>query len=116
MRYHVTIMTLFGHLKAHPEPAESAFESVRQGRVIRIESAKGMSELLAIIRSQWPMPCMPLNCMHFSTVALFILFEDLDSKENSDTLVNVCICLRGLARRWVLAKGSLRLVQVTTRQ
>ncbi|PLB46427.1 hypothetical protein P170DRAFT_465950 [Aspergillus steynii IBT 23096] len=116
MRYHVTIMTLFGYLKGHPEAAESSFESIRQGQAIRIKSAHGMSDLLSILRSQYPMICMPLNCMHFSTVALFTLFEDLDNPENSRAFVNACISLRGLARRWVLAKGMLRLVQVTALQ
>lgn len=51
--------------------------------------------------------------MQYSTLALFTLLEALDDKQNQVSFVENLIALRALARRWQMAKGMLRLVQLT---
>lgn len=54
-----------------------------------------------------------MNYAQYATVALFSLLDGLDDEKNTDAFVDLCIILCALSRRWLLAKGTLRLVHLT---
>ncbi|KAJ5584949.1 uncharacterized protein N7459_004749 [Penicillium hispanicum] len=112
MRYDTTILIMFGFVKPDPDndPASAGDDKIRE---LRFSSARRICTLLNRSRSQWPLEYMPMNAMQWSTVALFTLLEGLDDDQNTQPFVDLCVVLRSLARRWQLAKGMMRLVQLT---
>lgn len=54
--------------------------------------------------------------MQWAALTLFTLLEDIDNPESGAAFADVCIVLRAIGRRWQLAKGALRLVQLTAKQ
>lgn len=111
MRYHNTIMVMFGIAStlADADDTETQNRLNRQ----RMSSACHIGTLMNLYRSLWPVERMPMGLMQYSTLALFTLLEGLDDKQNQVSFVENLIALRALARRWQMAKGMLRLVQLT---
>ena len=81
-----------------------------------VASAEQIRDTLTIYRSRWSIWKMPLNTVHFATIALLTLLKEGDSMDNYKAPIDLCIILRALARRWQLAKRMLRDVVVTSEQ
>lgn len=62
-------------------------------------------------RLQWPIEYMPISYMQYICIALFSLLPYLNTLDNNKTFTELTTCLRALARRSLLSKGMLRLVQ-----
>lgn len=112
MRYDCTILIMFGHATVQAE-TELATTLKCDIKTIRFSSARNIRTLLIRFRTLWPIAYMPVTSMHFCTVALFTLLEGLEDTENKQAFVDLCMILRALACRWQLAKGMLRLIEVT---
>lgn len=112
MRYDTTILIMFGFIKLDldTDPISADDDKIRE---LRFSSARRICTLLNRSRAQWPLEYMPMNSMQWSTVALFTLLEGLDDNQNTQPFVDLCVVLRSLARCWQLAKGMMRLVQLT---
>ncbi|KAK9857273.1 hypothetical protein MYU51_020547 [Penicillium brevicompactum] len=111
MRYHNTVMVMSGIVST--SIGENDTETKTRINNQRMSSARQVGTLLSQYRSTWPTECMPMGMMQYSTLALFTLLEGLDEKQNQVSFVENLIALRALARRWQMAKGMLRLVQLT---
>jgi hypothetical protein len=111
MRYYNTIMVMFGLVTSHVEENDTATKD--RIKRLRMSSAYHIGALLNLHRSQWPVERMPMAFMQYSTLALFTLLDDLEDEQNQTSFVENLIALRALARRWQMAKGMLRLVQLT---
>lgn len=111
MRYHNTVMVMSGIVST--SIGENDTETKSRINNQRMSSARQIGTLLSQYRSTWPTERMPMGMMQYSTLALFTLLEGLDEKQNQVSFVENLIALRALARRWQMAKGMLRLVQLT---
>lgn len=54
--------------------------------------------------------------MQLTTVCLFVLLEDLNAPGSSQAFVELLVIARSMARRFQLARGILRLVQLSARE
>lgn len=114
MYYNVYIITIFSFLKVHPSaPAEAA--SIAQKRCIA--SALAVRDLIHLHRAKWRrIEHWPLEYMQLMTVCLFTLLEDLDTAGSSrQAFIDISVVARQMSRRFQLARGMLRLVQLTAR-
>jgi hypothetical protein len=111
MRYYNTIMIMFGFATSSLKEDDTVTKDRIKG--LRMSSAHHIGALLNRHRSQWPVESMPMAFMQYSTLSLFTLLDDLHNKQNQASFVENLIALRALARRWQMAKGMLRLVQLT---
>jgi hypothetical protein len=111
MRYYNTIMVMFGFATATLEEDDTATKE--RIKMLRMSSAYHIGALLNFYRSQWPVEGMPMAFMQYSTLSLFTLLDDLHDKQNQLSFIENLTALRALARRWQMAKGMLRLVQLT---
>ena len=114
MKYHAAIATIFGLIKPLPDPKDQVI-SIENARYLRQSAARNIRDLLNSHRCQWTTNWMPMNYAQYATVALFSLLEGLDDDENAAAFIDLCIILCALSRRWLLAKGMLRLIQLTAR-
>lgn len=114
MRYHLVILVMFGFI----EPCVKESDPLTKGRVkeLRISSAQAIGTLLARFRLLWPMNCVPPTALQYSTVAMFTLLENLDEDQNKQAFMEAFIVLRALACQWQLAKGTIRLIQLTCKK
>lgn len=114
MYYHVYIITIFSYLKVHPSaPASKASTAQQQC----ISSALSVRDLMNIYRSKWRrIEYQPVEYMQLTTVCLFVLLEDLSAPGSSQAFVELLMIARSMARRFQLARGILRLVQLSARE
>ncbi|KAJ5761452.1 hypothetical protein N7533_003491 [Penicillium manginii] len=111
MRYHNAILIMYGFIL----PALDETQSTEKARINAIctSSAREIGDGLNKFRSLWPVEYMPMNLMQYATMALFALLGSLEHEEERKSFTDILISLRALARRWQLAKGMLRLIQLT---
>jgi hypothetical protein len=83
---------------------------------LRVTAARGIGVILNRFRSLWPLKYLPMGSIHYASVALFGLLENLEDEQNQKAFENTLIGLRALAQRWPLAKEMLQLVQLTAVQ
>ncbi|KAI9038212.1 uncharacterized protein KD926_011151 [Aspergillus affinis] len=112
MKYHAANATIFGFIKHLPDE-EMPMISIDHARYLRHSAAQHIRDILSSHRSRWSTNLMPLNYAQYANLALFILLEGLDDDKSAEAFVDLCIILCALSRRWLLAKGMLRLVQLT---
>ena len=114
MRYYTVISVVFGFIE--PTVNESDLPTKNRIKAMRISAARDIAALMKQFRSLWPVECVPGTAMQYSSIVMFTLLEDLEDAQNKQAFIESFIVLRALARRWQLAKGFLRLVQVTAMQ
>jgi hypothetical protein len=102
---------MFGFILPGLDESQSAEKERING--IRTTSAREIGVVLNLFRSLWPVEYMPMNLMQYATMALFTLLGILEHEEDKKSFTDILISLRALARRWQLAKGMLRLIQLT---
>lgn len=114
MSYHVYIITIFSYLKVHPSAPASAALSAQQQC---ISSAIAVRDLMNTYRSNWRrIEYQPVEYMQITTVCLFVLLEDLNAPGSRQAFVELLVIARSMARRFQLARGILRLVQLSARE
>lgn len=122
MKYHTIIQTVFGVLKGLPIDKDKDLdveweEEIRQGARRRcVESAREVARLIYTHGESWSLERVaPVN-IHWITVSMFTLLPYLDDIENQMALDKLTVASRGISRSWSLARGMLRLLQVTAKQ
>ncbi|KAH2847874.1 hypothetical protein KXW36_007523, partial [Aspergillus fumigatus] len=100
--YHTTVMQIFGLLKANHEHLDPA--SIQRARNICIESALRIAGLIGIHRDKWGIGRMALDAL------------DSPDTRNRAAFIEMCIVARAFARRFPLAKGILRMIQLSANQ
>lgn len=74
-------------------------------------------DLMNTYRSNWRrIEYQPVEYMQITTVCLFVLLEDLNAPGSSQAFVELLVIARSMARRFQLARGILRLVQLSARE
>ncbi|KAJ5805842.1 uncharacterized protein N7503_003444 [Penicillium pulvis] len=111
MRYYTVILVMFGFVEANVIKGD--LESKRRIKTLKLDAAYNIGTLINLFRLEWPAECVPGTAMQYCSVAMFTLLENLDDAQNKQVFVECFIVLRALARRWQLAKGILRLIQLT---
>jgi hypothetical protein len=67
-------------------------------------------------RTKWSIEYISATAMHWVAIALFTLLDNLDETRSRDAFIDLCFVARVLSRRWLLAKGILRMIQITAQQ
>lgn len=57
----------------------------------------------------------PVN-IHWVTLSMFTLLEDLDEEKSRDAFVILSIAAKAFTHRWSLGKGMLRSIQLTSKR
>ncbi|EDP47798.1 C6 transcription factor, putative [Aspergillus fumigatus A1163] len=114
--YHTTVMQIFGLLKANHEHLDPA--SIQRARNICIESALRIAGLIGIHRDKWGIGRMAPSTIQWLSIGMFTLLDALDSPDtrNRAAFIEMCIVARAFARRFPLAKGILRMIQLSANQ
>ncbi|KAJ5097012.1 hypothetical protein N7456_007733 [Penicillium angulare] len=124
LKYHTIVQTVFGFVMGLPrEESKNEVESVEweinireRAQKICFASARECGQLIDAHRDEWGFDRMsPVN-VHWITVSMFTLLQDLDNEASCTAFVNLSIGAKAFANRWPLGKAMLRLVQVTARQ
>ncbi|KAJ5552592.1 hypothetical protein N7494_001970 [Penicillium frequentans] len=102
---------MFGFVEANV--TEGDLESKSRIKALKLDAAHNIGTLINLFRLEWPAECVPGTAMQYCSVAMFTLLENLDDAQNKQAFIECFIVLRALARRWQLAKGILRLIQLT---
>ncbi|OJJ48145.1 hypothetical protein ASPZODRAFT_62889 [Penicilliopsis zonata CBS 506.65] len=114
MYYHTIIMTLYGFLR-HPEPSMPALAlaNAASARARCVESARTVAQLVHTHHVKWGGQQVPAVYVHWITVALFTLLEELDQAECRAAFLSLSRSAQSLWRRWPLSIGTFRLVQLS---
>lgn len=112
MRYYTVILVMFGFIE--PGLNESDLATKARIKALRFSTAHHIGAVLNEFRSRWPVDYVPGTAMQYTSVAMFTLLENLEDDQGKQAFIESFIVLRALARRWRLARGILRLIQLTT--
>ncbi|KAF5855358.1 hypothetical protein ETB97_009361 [Aspergillus alliaceus] len=112
--YHTTVMQIFGFLRSNggtlcPETAKNAQD-------LCLSTARRIPHILGTHREKWGIDRMAPSTVQWTSIGLFTLLEALDVLENRKAFVELCIFARAMSRRFALAKGIMRMIQVTAKQ
>lgn len=116
MSYHVYLITIFSFLKVHPSAPANASSTAQQRC---IASAVAVHDLIQTHRSKWRRAAdlyTPIEHMQLMIVCLYTLLEDLNCPRSRQAFIDIAVAARAMARRFQLARGMLRQVQLTARQ
>ncbi|KAH8691636.1 hypothetical protein BGW36DRAFT_304596 [Talaromyces proteolyticus] len=114
MRYYGYRATLHSLIKVHPSAPQAASSAAHQ-RCIGFVLA--VRDLIHTHRAKWRrIEYLPLEYTQVIIVSLFTLLDDLATNTSREAFVYLAVLARAMARRFQLARGMLRLVQVTARQ
>jgi hypothetical protein len=117
MYYHTTIMVLFGLLKNPPKSSERAgLISPEEARETCIDSALRVAHMIRMHRTKWGIEYISATAMHWVAIALFTLLDNLNEPRSRGAFVELCFVARVFSRRWILAKGILRMIHITAKQ
>lgn len=86
---------------------------VARAKSLCVNAAVEIAMLMDKYRRDWTCDRMPMIFCQTSSVALFVLLDDLNGPVNTTAFVTLWTALRAMAPRWTLVKGVLRLVQLT---
>ncbi|PYI09547.1 hypothetical protein BO78DRAFT_394770 [Aspergillus sclerotiicarbonarius CBS 121057] len=108
MFYHTTVMQIFGFLRSTHEGGHA--------RALCLSSARRVAALLGVHRDKWGIDRMAPSTIQWCSIGLFTLMESLDSIANRSAFIELCIIARAFSRRFPLAKGILRMIQLSANQ
>jgi hypothetical protein len=101
---------MFGFIE--PTLKESDSASKDRIKALRLSAAHNIGTKLSQFRSRWPVQYVPGTVTQYSRIAILTLLGNLDDYQSKQAFVEAFIVLRALARRWQLAKGILRSIQL----
>lgn len=78
--------------------------------------ARKISTLMRIHRSVWGTDRIPVPNMLWITTALLTLLPDLSNPQNREAFISLAVSAKAFARRWVVGKAKLKLVQRRARE
>ncbi|KAH8691609.1 hypothetical protein BGW36DRAFT_305078 [Talaromyces proteolyticus] len=117
MYYHSIIITIYAFLKTAPPDADSHMLGwAEQSRQMCLSSAHAINQLIEIQQSSSRSDPGPVVNAQWITIALCILMEDLQNPDNHKAFMNLCKAHGYFAQRLPLAKGMVRMVQLTAQR
>ncbi|KAL4973002.1 hypothetical protein BDW66DRAFT_162432 [Aspergillus desertorum] len=110
MYYHTILMTIYAYLKTPPRGADEAtVKSAAAAREICIASAHAVSNSVSIHEAQWGVSRMTAANMHFLSVALQMLVDDIENETSHQAFLTLCRASIPLTQRFPTLKGMFRL-------
>ncbi|RAK74309.1 uncharacterized protein BO72DRAFT_516876 [Aspergillus fijiensis CBS 313.89] len=120
MLYHTVVIMLWGLLKkedADPDSTETSTISRETARGTCVAAALAIVDLLRTHRATWGPDYISPTTIHWVSMALFTLVEELDHGADRRTaFTELCVIARTFARKWTLMKGILRMLQVSAQK
>ncbi|GAB1200686.1 hypothetical protein APSETT444_010061 [Aspergillus pseudonomiae] len=113
--YHTNVMQIFGFLQSNSGDF-IAPETAKNARELCLSTARRIAQILNTHREKWGIDRVAPSTVQWTSIGLFTLLEALDSLENQKAFTELCIFARAMSRRFRLAKGILRMIQVTAQQ
>ncbi|RDW72688.1 Zn(II)2Cys6 transcription factor [Aspergillus mulundensis] len=113
--YHTNVIHLFWSLQSY-YLSEGDHEKARSARDFSHQNARHCAQLIAIHRQRWGIDCMAPCTIQWVTIALSALLGALDSAENRIAFTDLCTTARAFSRRYPIAKGIMRMLQLTAKQ
>ncbi|KAL4963641.1 fungal specific transcription factor domain-containing protein [Aspergillus stella-maris] len=80
-----------------------------------ISNAVAIANILETHRNKWSMNYISPTTIHWVSMSLFTLLEDLDSSDSRKAFIDLCVIARAFSRKWILMKGILRMIQVSAK-
>lgn len=110
-------MQIFGFLRSNPNARTDLDPATTDhAKSVCLSTARRISSLLSIHREKWGIDRMAPSTIQWISISLFTLLEALDNPANRSAFVELCIVARSFARRFALAKGILRMIQLSANQ
>ncbi|KAL4935617.1 hypothetical protein BDV06DRAFT_206638 [Aspergillus oleicola] len=75
-----------------------------------ISHALSIASILQTHRNKWSMNYISPTTIHWVSMSLFTLLEDLDSPLSRKAFIDLCVIARAFSRKWILTKGMLSMV------
>ncbi|KAL4908496.1 hypothetical protein BDW74DRAFT_188479 [Aspergillus multicolor] len=118
MFYHTILMIVWGHLKYPVNTEETNEESIspEDAKKICIDSAHSVLRILQTQRSAWGIDYANPTLLHWLSISLFTLLEELDDLGNRNAFIELCVMSRLISRKSVIMKGILRMLQGSAKQ
>ncbi|PYH63985.1 uncharacterized protein BO88DRAFT_429994 [Aspergillus vadensis CBS 113365] len=113
--YHTTVMQIFGFIRSNREINFDVPTAVH-ARELSLSSARRMVALLRVYRDKWGIDRMASSTIQWYSISIFTLMESPDSTENRNAFIELCIITQAFSRRFPLAKGILRKIQLSVNQ
>lgn len=80
------------------------------------ENARRVAQLIGLHRERWGIDRMAPCTIQWVTTALYALLGALDSLDNRNAFIELCILARSFSRQFPLGKGIMRMLQLTAKQ
>ncbi|OJJ95245.1 hypothetical protein ASPACDRAFT_36771 [Aspergillus aculeatus ATCC 16872] len=119
MLYHTVVIMLWALLKKEePDPStETGHISRETARRTCVTAALAIVDLLRTHRATWGPDYISPTTIHWVSMALFTLVEELDhGVDHRTAFTELCVIARTFARKWTLMKGILRMLQVSAQK
>ncbi|SPB50773.1 unnamed protein product [Aspergillus niger] len=113
MYYHNICITISELAKAADHGAENQHRGPQESS---LSSARHIAGLMELHRSSWGIDMFPACYIHWIAVSMFTLMGQLDVLANQEAFINLCVAAKVASRRWPLARGTLRTVQITAKR
>ncbi|KAE8379378.1 hypothetical protein BDV26DRAFT_291399 [Aspergillus bertholletiae] len=113
--YHTNVMQIFGFLRSNSGDFITP-ETAKNAKDLCLSTARRIAQILSIHREKWGIDRVAPSTVQWTSIGLFTLLEALDSLENRNAFIELCIFARAMSQRFALAKGILRMIQVTAQQ
>ncbi|GJP88302.1 C6 transcription factor [Aspergillus niger] len=113
MYYHNICITISELAKAAEHGAENQHRGPQESS---LSSARHIAGLMELHRSSWGIDMFPACYIHWIAVSMFTLMGQLDVLANQEAFINLCVAAKVASRRWPLARGTLRTVQITAKR
>ncbi|PWY81630.1 C6 transcription factor [Aspergillus sclerotioniger CBS 115572] len=88
----------------------------RHPEEVALSSARQIAGLMEVHRTLWGIDIFPASHIQWITVSMFTLLGGLDVPVNQEAFTTLAVAAKVASRRWPIAKGTLRAIQVTARK
>ncbi|KAI9368233.1 hypothetical protein BJX61DRAFT_233410 [Aspergillus egyptiacus] len=113
--YHTTVIQIFWFLQSC-YLSRNEHDTADAAAATTHANARRIADLLRIHRERWGIDRMAPSTYHWVFSGLYALLKGLDSTENRNAFTELCIIARAVSRRFPLAKGVMRMIQLTAKQ
>ncbi|KAL4900102.1 hypothetical protein BDW74DRAFT_188665 [Aspergillus multicolor] len=113
--YHTNVIHALWALQSY-HLSKGDHEKAGSARELSHRNARHCAQLIALHRQRWGIDCMAPCTIQWATIALSALLGALDSADNRIAFTELCTTARAFSRRYPLAKGILRMLQLTAKQ
>ncbi|KKK14586.1 hypothetical protein P175DRAFT_0443092 [Aspergillus ochraceoroseus IBT 24754] len=113
--YHTTVIQIFWFLQSYYS-SRMDHEKAKSAQATTHANARRIAHLISIHRNRWGIDRMAPCTLQWLTTSLFALLPALDSVENRNAFIELCILSRSFSRRFPLGKGIMRMLQLSASQ